>query len=135
MAYFPYGYNAYPYQSQYQAPTQQAMPQNSGIIRVQSEQEARNYPVAPGNSVTFIDENVPFFYSKTMGLSQLEPPVFEKYRIVKEEAQNSAQNAPETALPSQGIDLSAYALKSDIEAIQALYDDLNSKLEKLSEGA
>ena len=29
--------------------------QNNGFIRVQSENEARMYPVAPGNSIIFID--------------------------------------------------------------------------------
>ena len=53
-----------------------------------SEQEARNYPVAYGNSVTFKDETAPYIYSKTMGYSQLDRPVFEKYKLVKEETQD-----------------------------------------------
>ena len=59
--------------------------QNGGFVLVRTEQEARTYPVAYGNSVTFKDESAPYIYSKTMGFSQLERPVFEKYKLVKEE--------------------------------------------------
>ena len=71
----------YPYFMQNQIPQQQ----QSAFISVRSEAEARNYPVAYGNSVTFKDETAPYVYSKTMGFSQLDKPVFEKYRLIKEE--------------------------------------------------
>lgn len=58
--------------------------QNNGFIRVQSENEARMYPVAPGNSIIFIDANAPYCYTKTADISQLDRPKFEKYRLVKE---------------------------------------------------
>lgn len=67
----------YPYYQQYQYPRQI---QNNGIIMVRDESEARNYPVGLGNRVTFINENNSYIYTKTMGFSQLEPPVFEKYK-------------------------------------------------------
>ena len=73
--------NNYPYFMQNQIPQQQQSP----FITVRSEAEARNYPVAYGNSVTFKDETAPYVYSKTMGFSQLDKPVFEKYRLIKEE--------------------------------------------------
>ena len=72
-----------PYGQQQQAP----QIQNGGFVLVRSEAEARNYPVAYGNSVTFKDETAPYIYSKTMGYSQLDRPVFEKYKLVKENAQ------------------------------------------------
>ena len=68
--------------------TQSALPQtvlNSGFVSVRSEMEARNYPVAPGNSITFKDETAPYVYTKTMGFSQLDRPNFEKYKLVKED--------------------------------------------------
>ena len=74
-------YNFYP---QFQMPMQN---QNNGFVSVRNEMEARNYPVAYGNSVTFKDETAPYVYTKTMGFSQLDPPVFEKYKLVKEEAE------------------------------------------------
>lgn len=61
---------------------------NNGFVMVRSEAEARSYPVAYGNSVTFKDENSPFIYTKTC-VSQLQPPVFEKYRLVKEETKTA----------------------------------------------
>lgn len=64
----------------------QQMPQN-GFVSVRNEMEARNYPVAYGNSVTFKDETAPYVYTKTMGFSQLDPPVFEKYKLVKEQVE------------------------------------------------
>lgn len=59
--------------------------QNGGLVSVRNITEARNYPVAAGNSVTFKDENSPYIYTKTMGFSQLDRPIFEVFRLVKED--------------------------------------------------
>lgn len=67
--------------------------QNNGFIMVRNEMEARNYPVGFGNSVTFKDESAPFVYTKTMGYSQMQPPIFEKYRLVKEEVEETTQES------------------------------------------
>ena len=77
-------------QPQMQMPQQvpQQIPQqmqNGGFVAVRSEQEARNYPVAPGNVMTFKIENQPIVCEKSQGFSQLEGPVFNKYRLVKED--------------------------------------------------
>lgn len=66
--------------------------QNGGFVMVRSEDEARNYPVAFGNSVTFKDETSPYIYCKTMGFSQLDRPIFEKFRLVKEEQHQQIEN-------------------------------------------
>lgn len=58
--------------------------QNGGFVMVKDINEAMNYPVAPGNSVTFKNENLPYIYTKTLGFSQLDNPIFEKFRLVKE---------------------------------------------------
>jgi hypothetical protein len=47
-------------QQQQSQQMQQPTIQQSGFVLVQSEQEARAYPVAPGNSITFKDETAPF---------------------------------------------------------------------------
>lgn len=93
MAYnYPNYVNPYMYQQQqpYQMPMQQQQQipqiQNGGFISVRNETEARNYPVAPGNSITFKDETSPYVYTKTMGFSQLDRPIFERYKLVKEES-------------------------------------------------
>ena len=98
--------------------------QNGGFIPVASEAEARNYPVAPGNSVTFKDEKLPYVYTKTMGFSQLDRPVFEKFRLVKE--QEAPQEASESILSGSAIaddKLTAYAQKDDLKPIT---DDIES---------
>lgn len=111
---------------------QQPAIQQSGFVPVPSEQVARNYPVAPGNSVTFKDENAPYCYVKTMGFNQLDRPTFEKYRLVKEDSQNIAQNTPKSDDNAKDGNDTKYALKSDLDAIWNEIDALkeNSKTEK-----
>lgn len=79
------GYN--PYQNWQQMPqaqpTQQQV-QNIGYIPVANEDMARNYPVAPGNSLAFRNEDGNHIYVKSMGFSQYDKPIFEKYELVKE---------------------------------------------------
>jgi len=88
MAYnFNYPYQYGQMQQPMQQPAQQMQIQNGGFVSVRSEMEARNYPVAYGNSITFKDETAPYVYTKTMGFSQLDRPVFEKFKLVREDAQ------------------------------------------------
>lgn len=112
---------------------QQPTIQQSGFVLVPSEQEARNYPVAPGNSVTFKDENAPYCYVKTMGFNQLDRPTFERYRLVKEDSPVTAQNAPTIEDSKEGSKDTAYALKSDLTAIWSELDALKEKLKAQAE--
>lgn len=107
---------------------QQPTIQQSGFVLVPSEQEARNYPVAPGNSITFKDENAPYCYVKTMGFNQLDRPTFERYRLVKEDSPVTAQNSPTSADSAEGSKDTAYALKSDLGAIWGEIDAIKEKL-------
>lgn len=59
--------------------------QNGGFVFVKDINEAMNYPVALGNSVTFKNESQPYIYTKTLGFSQLDQPIFEVFRLVKED--------------------------------------------------
>ena len=141
--YYPNNYNPYinayqPYQQnvqqmQPQAQTvQQPQIQNGGFISVRSAQEAFNYPVALGNSVTFKDETAPYIYVKTRGFSQLEEPVFEQFQLVKvENQQKSAETVPITNEVEQKFDINNYALKSDLEALQAEINFLKRKVSDL----
>lgn len=141
-------YPYYPYQpnyfgNPYQQPIPQTTPQpiqqapmqqmqqirQSGFVRVQSEQEAFAYPVAPGNSVTFINEAAPYCYVKTMGFSQLDRPTFERYRLVKEDAEQSSQEAQIQAKQEQAKDLPEYALKSDLKALQSEFEAFRASME------
>lgn len=106
-----------PVQTQQQYPTVQG-----GFIRVRNENEARMYPVAPGNSVTFIDEVQPYCYTKTVNMGQLDRPIFEKYRLVKEDDAPAPVEAPQKPVDTPPMDLSKFAMKDDIAAFK---DELN----------
>lgn len=132
---YNYQQQAYPNaQMQMATQNQQTQPQiqNGGFIQVHNEDEARNYPIAPGNSVTFKDENAPYVYTKTMGFSQLDRPIFEKYRLVKEEDIQAAQNQPVSAVNSQQTNNIEYALKTDLTALQEEIDVLKQRIEELT---
>jgi len=120
---FPMSYPQYTqqYPQQYQQPIPTPMQQqNMGFIRVQNENEARMYPVTAGTSVTFINENEPYCYTKSVDLSQLDRPKFEKYRLVKEE--------PNEPIKEKPLNMEMYALKDDVaKEIQRLEDMINER--------
>lgn len=119
----PYPYYQYPIynqaalqQMQNVQPTQQV--QTNGIITVRTKEEAFSYPIAPGNSLTFKNETAPYIYTKTLGFSQLDQPIFEVFRLEKE----VNAEAPKTALEQsigQFLTLDdGNALKGEIEALK-----------------
>lgn len=119
----PYNYYQ-PYYQQYQPYSSNQQPQqiqNGGFVSVRSAQEAFNYPVALGNSVTFKDETAPYIYVKTRGFSQLEEPVFEQFQLVK------VDNSQKVAEPEQTAN-AEYALKTDITVLQNEIDLLKKKI-------
>ena len=127
-----YPYNVY-YPQNYpqnysQMPQQTSQIQNGGFISVRSEDEARNYPVAPGNSVTFKNETAPYIYTKTMGFSQLDRPMFDKFRLVKEE-----QNAQNDILTDTADNLPQYVLKPEFDEIRAQINALQEEVQILKE--
>ena len=131
--YFPQTYQSQMYPQQMQGGynqqiTQTQTPQQgttqiqqSGFIPVPSEEVARNYPVAPGNSVSFKNENAPYVYVKTMGYSPLDMPTFEKFRLVKEDS------VPEVR--DDSIDMSNYTLKSDFDDLKSQFEEFKRSLE------
>ena len=127
MAYNPYygtaGYN--PVWFQQTAPQNQI--QNGGFVSVRSEQEAFNYPVAPGNSITFKDEGQPYVYVKTMGFNQMEPPVFKKYRLVEEENLNAAPNVAEKQPTQWASQKDLEELKSQVALLRSALDVFTDK--------
>lgn len=119
----PYNYYQ-PYFQQYQPYSANQQPQqiqNGGFVSVRSAQEAFNYPVALGNSVTFKDETAPYIYVKTRGFSQLEEPIFEQFQLVK------VDNSQKVAEPTQAVS-TEYALKSDVLALKEEIDFLKKKV-------
>lgn len=135
--YYPQQYQPVQYQqtqpTQQQMQTQQAPQQmpvtQSGFVRVMNENEARMYPVAPGNSVTFINENLPYCYTKTVNMGQLDRPVFEKYRLVKEDDAPTPVEAPQRPVENNAPDLSKYATKTEIDGFKAELDAVKAEIE------
>ena len=124
-----------PSQMQQVQPVQQI--QNGGFVSVPNINTAFNYPVAPGNAVTFKDENAPYIYEKIQSFSQLERPVFKKYRLVEETAGAEQPTAPQSgnvnASQPQPVDLSGYVKTSDFEAFAAKYSGIPAAFEQLSQ--
>ena len=122
-----YGYNYNLYGQQFQ-PTQQFMqPQTNNIVHVQNEQQARAWTVAPNSSVMFIDDSSPHCYTKTMGMSQLEPPVFKCFKLV--EVETSQQQVQE---PQQNTDLSAFMTKEEFEPYKAIITEMQKIAKELN---
>ena len=123
MAYNPY----FPYYPQYQA--MQQPQQQSALIHVQSEQQAREWSVSPGSSLMFIDDNAPYIYTKTAGNSQLEPCVFKVFQV----SEIGGQNAPKTATEEKSISIPDYVTRAEYEAIMAQIDDIRKQIKELIE--
>ena len=117
MNYYQPNYNPYYQNQQQMQPQTQQSIQGGSLISVHDENEARMYPVGPGYSITFKDENQPYIYTKTMGFSQLDRPVFEKYKLVKEET----ESAP---IPVSD----KYALKNDLTDLVNKVMDLQEEI-------
>ena len=138
MPYNPYQYYPQQYQqnNQQMVGSQMSLPQQQsqfgGFVSVRNEMEARNYPVAPGNSVMFRDETGPYIYSKSMGYSQLDTPRFDKYRLVKEEDASVSASEPHTDTENNKMNnLPTYALKSEFDALQELVSTLAEDVDVL----
>ena len=124
MAYNPY-YNQFMQYPQYQQPQQQ----QSALIHVQSEQQAREWSVSPGSSLMFIDDNAPYIYTKTAGNSQLEPCVFKIFQV----SEIGGQNTPKTPTEDKSISIPDYVTRSEYEAITAQIDDIRKQIKELIE--
>lgn len=111
--------------------------QNGGLVSIPSEDDARKYPVAPGNSVTFKDENAPYVYTKTMGFSQLDRPLFEKFRLVKEDDTPISDNIEKNDTDGKMENIQYLVqedltpLVKDIKNIQTKIKTIDSVLEEL----
>ena len=114
--FYPSGYNPYMFQQQ------------ASFIRVQNETQAREWNVAPGNSMTFIDDNAPYCYTKSMGMSQFDAPVFKRFRLVEEEPSQNVQNNSEQASDNSKVNLSEYMTKAEFEPFKSLLERIEKEL-------
>lgn len=130
--YNPYYQNYTPayqnYNPTYPQQTQSQTIQNGGFVTVQSEEEARSYPVQHGMSVTFRDENAPYIYTKTLGFGQLDSPTFEKYKLIKENAQIAPKSEKTEDFPSYITKTEFEPLREELRALQKQVDDLRKEL-------
>lgn len=105
--------------------------QNGGFVSAPSMDYARSYPVAPGNSVTFKIESQPYICTKTLGFSQLDQPIFEVFKLVKEEH----AEAPTTALEESSVQFftvdEGNTLKTDIDTLKDELNELKAELTEL----
>lgn len=122
-------YNQYPYNYLYpqmpqmpqmQMPSYQQQQASSNvtqtpIVWVTSEDTVRNYPVAPGGSVLFMNENEPYMYMKSA--DQLGKSTIIKKRLVDETDEKDSR-----------IDLKDYIKKEEIENI--IFDAVRSEVDK-----
>lgn len=100
--------------------------QNGGFVSVRSEEEAMNYPVAHGMSVTFKNELEPYVYTKTMGFSQLDRPIFDKYRLVKEEPVETHREPQNDVSDEKPILNTIDGIKAEIEALWKEIDGIKN---------
>lgn len=139
-SYFPQYYQSNPYpmqmnvaptQAVQQAPTSNQQIQNGGFVVARSENEVINYPVAPGNCVTFKIEGQPIVMEKSMGFSQLDKPHVKKYRLVEEEIEENNANIPkQDVIDLVPINSAIDGLKGDIKAIWDEIEALKAPVKK-----
>ena len=127
---FPASYQQmyYPqYQQQYQPQVQQ---QNSSPIWIQGEAAAKSYLVAPGTTVALWDSESQTIFLKSADASGMPSMKVLDYTI----RDLSAQKAPKTDLINSTDTLSAYATKTELEAlkreIRLLRDKVSGKTEE-----
>lgn len=130
----PYFMNPNAYQQMQQMAMQQyqnmQMPQqvtqSNVIIHVASEEIARKWDVAPNCSVMFINDNEPYFYTKSAGASILETPIFKRFRITEEPDApiNNDNNVENNNNINNQIDLSAYITKAEFESYKSIINDM-----------
>ena len=104
------------YQQPIQQPIQQQQtPSNQILAWVQSEEEARNFPLTTGQSIFLMNQNDNYIYMKSV--DQLGKTSFLKKRLV-DESDNQESN----------IDLSGYIRKEEIDNI--IMDIVQKEVEK-----
>lgn len=118
------------YQQQMNQPIQQAQMQGqltNDFLWVLNENEATSYPVAPNNTVTLWDKNLPTIYIKSVN-AQGVPSM----RILDfTERTATAPKTPSTPSfnsPNNFVTIDSFnALKGDVEALRGELDELSTK--------
>ena len=140
--YFPMGYQPqiypqnYPqaYPQNYQNAQPNAQQNQNGIVWVQGELGARNYPVAPNTSVLLMDTESSRFYIKSVdlmgvptvrtytyrGLYETEPEVVSEKEVEALPAPTKTESKPQNETKSD------YISRKEFEELKKTVDDLMS---------
>lgn len=108
-------------------PVQTAQQPTNDFLWVLNENEATSYPVAPNNTVTLWDKNLPTIYIKSVNAQGV--PSMRVLDFVERTATNPTQTAG-TAFnsPNNFVTIDSFnALKGDVEALRGKLDELNTK--------
>lgn len=122
-------YQPFVYGQNFNPAIQQNYDASSIFVPVNSEQEVISFPVGCGKSVNFKMQNAPYLYTKTMGFSQFEKPVIEKYRLLKEEMGAEPPKAEENPLQNKLTELSE-SFNALEEKVNSLKNEINSMKER-----
>lgn len=126
--YYPMNY----YAPNYPGYATQGQPTQSGdFVPIPSEEDARNFPIQRGTSITFKDENLPFIYIKKLGMGQLDSPTFEVYEITKRTTSQNAQRAEKAPQRDETDKLSNYVTKAEYGQICDEIDSIRETVERL----
>jgi hypothetical protein len=108
-------------------PAQTAQQPTNDFLWVLNENEATSYPVAPNNTVTLWDKNLPTIYIKSVNAQGV--PSMRVLDFVERTATNPTPPAG-TAFnsPNNFVTLDSFnALKGDVEALKGKLDELKPK--------
>lgn len=116
-----------PPQMQQMQPVQTAQQPTNDFLWVLGQTEAEGYPVAPNNTVTLWDKNLPTIYIKSVN-AQGVPSM----RVLDFVERTSSTPAPPAGtafnLPNNFVTLDSFnALKGDVEALKGKLDELKPK--------
>ena len=108
-------------------PVQTAQQPTNDFLWVLNENEATSYPVAPNNTVTLWDKNLPTIYIKSVNAQGV--PSMRVLDFVERTATSPTTPAGTAFnLPNNFVTLDSFnALKGDVEALRGKLDELNTK--------
>ena len=113
-------------QMQMVQPTPMQIQSNGGLIWVDTEEEAKNYLVAPNNVVPIFDKNAPQMYIKSADGAGM--PTFKRYKLIDMEDASTAPKTPDKHACQCGKD---FVRIDAFEALQGEFEALRNELEEL----
>lgn len=122
------------FNQQYQQPLSQPMQQapmqtqpTNDFLWVLNENEATSYPVAPNNTVTLWDKNLPTIYIKSVN-AQGVPSMRVLDFVERSATAPKMPSAPSFNSQNNFVTIDSFnALKGDVEALRGKLDELNAK--------